>query len=545
MPQFKAGDKIRCIRKGGGVGDKGVHDGEIYTFDHYVIDRVHAEGALLFVKERGDRQFYSDRFELVEEKEAIMNAVKIMPVAKPLPRRKKGEIRVGDVVVCDKYQGAVYGYVAREMNPLVGKEGVVVEVTEWGVRVHGWYWPFSAVKRVIKRAKPVAKGAVAKAPVKPAVEAVKALPEPFKVGDKVVTSKFADVGHYGDGVYMAEYMVGLIGKEGVVIQEYGERCRVAHENGGDWEWPKSALKHVDAKKGQPVAVPPKKAAIIKPEPVKPALPDIREELNKKVGAHPGTCSYALQFDDGTVRWQTNDACHARIIKSKYDHKEEHKKVVAIANNTAGHYKQMKGDKEQQASYKNFIEYLVQRSFMKDIYIPTPNPVEDGVLFNLNYSANNIAVAAIALREGSEEYAGEVVVFDDLVKGGIPEDAAWLTSRFFKKHAKGYAYSAANGHDTVNAATNLDKIMEVFKNGLHMNEKPFNDAPFSYTVYKCFGYDRDEKGFTLDALFRLLVPKLGAGGGGWDDRGAVINAEDLLVLGKAVAKLIKSRRAKAK
>lgn len=333
--------------------------------------------------------------------------------------------------------------------------------------------------------------------------------------------------------------------------------RVRHI-GQSWTWPTRALKfHLEgdvpvAPVKAPVEAPKALAEDVKPKAKakkvkKPAIiKNLRAEMNKRAAKGPGTASYAVQFKDGTVRWQIADACHARITSSRYKDGDNFGKIVKVATAVKPYYDRLKTPAEKKA-YKRYVEYITKRSPFADCFEPCAAPTRYSVYMNLKRSAHNVAAAAISLREGSEQYGGKVSTFIWLIEQGFDEDTAWVVSRWFHPDGEdggNYSYRGSSGHDTITGGTNEDKFFSVFTNGLFMNDKPYLTKQETYQVYKCFG-SNDEYGVVKGSIGEKIkaIAEIKAAGG-WMDK-ETCNAEGLKKAATYVAEKIAAAKAARK
>lgn len=328
----------------------------------------------------------------------------------------------------------------------------------------------------------------------------------IQVGDRVITEKFEEG---GENPMFPKPMHDLVGEVGTVIVVYPpprNYIRVEHGRDKAWSWPRSAVKFAlegdvpVAPQQAPVEAPdalpePPKAKAKKPAKEKHAIiKNLRAELNKKCKSGAGTASYAIEFKDHYVRWQVRDICHARIgIQQDWrgagKETMEHGPVTRITTAVQPFASKLKGVAKD--NYQAYVDYIVKRSPYADCFLPVKIPTRYSVYMNLKRSIHNIASACIALREGSEEMGGKVSTFAWLLKQGVSEDAAWVVSRFFHPvgHKEGgeYSFCASSGHDAISAHTDVAKFFKVFKDGLYLNDEPYNKAAkATYNVYACFG-----------------------------------------------------------
>lgn len=244
-------------------------------------------------------------------------------------------------------------------------------------------------------------------------------------------------------------------------------------------------------------------------PPKPVAPSLGEELRKKTGDVPGTCSYALEFSNGTRRFQVKDVCHARLRKkSSYEagYEEEKKNnVVAAVCDIAGHY-HVAPDKE---AYKQAIVYLLNDSPYKQVYITKSwdDALREGVYLNVTKESNSHCVTgAIALREASE-FPKQTEMFSYLVKSGFSLSASWFAARHFKKNGDKITYNAhAGGHATISFSMDYAELITFWKKGFFRKVgEPMSKKADGYEVFESIAKHYVLKNTLNDFLLKTFSP----------------------------------------
>lgn len=501
MPKFKAGDRVVCVE----INDHVRVPKALVLGKEYVVEEVLGGGGGPYVLVQGVfPHFFGRRFKLVEPAQP-----EPVPEQKA-PRRKKREIRVGDVVIPSRFDDLPnLCFVPRLMEGYVGVEDVVKEIDEMGYFLldNGWRWPKEALKRVVKRKKAVANGVVAVAPVK--------APEPFKVGDVVLCGKFAEVEEKDPltGVYLAQEMLPLVGRFGtiLVISQDKKFARV-DTDGHRWNWPLHALT-----KQKAIKLPAKK----KEEPAKPC---VRSELKKLVGENAGMCSYSIQFSDGTFRHQARDICHARIPKGYADGE---KKPVALALNISGHIgKRAAHPITNLPTYKTFLDYMLNRSPFAFTFLTknVDEAISLGILMDVdNATVDEVSTAAIILRQATE-WSGFLTVWSKAIVLGASQDVALFASILVHADGEGYRLATDGGHKPVSKVMPISGLVSLFKKGPHKRKLPVYSKGVEggykifYTMCGCDTYIEHPKGILGEESVEDFIKELGIHkevGEGWN------------------------------
>jgi len=243
--------------------------------------------------------------------------------------------------------------------------------------------------------------------------------------------------------------------------------------------------------GMPVHVP-----VAKPKPAPVIKKTLAEELIEKVNhvGCAGTCSYAIEFANGHRRFQSNDACHARIRwgekMSRGD--EANNPPVAIACNIHGHIKHV-GQYADGAAYKAFVNYMLNDSPWADAWLTkdVDEAMKGCAMMDVTKPYSYVCSAAIAMRTGSE-YAKSLKVFKDLLDWKYNPNVAYLVSQCTTVHNNGAYQFIPNGgsHHVWHTGMEMSKVVSFFNDKkLNVEDKPYNNSPNSYyTIFKVIGSD---------------------------------------------------------
>lgn len=294
----------------------------------------------------------------------------------------------------------------------------------------------------------------------------------FQVGDTVqvvdkdgVLAKMIENGGDGrhNGLYIPPDMPRQFAKN--PIFKVARAPNEGHENAlrlkndedmNAWLWP---ISWVVLSKGEIV----KNVPAAKPKKVKkPKFKSLRAEQRarqKEVGAM-GTCSYSLQFEDGSIRHQINDVCHARARRQDYGKKEGEVTAMAL------HISSYEVAKKQ--SYKDYVKFILNDSpwapcfNTKSVAIA----IRYGILMDVDKPINEVVGACIALREGSE-FSLKLSMFAKVLKWGFSGKTAYIISCMVDdKNANGNYKFTGNpaGHKSWNDNISMQKMFAFFKAG---------------------------------------------------------------------------------
>ena len=220
-------------------------------------------------------------------------------------------------------------------------------------------------------------------------------------------------------------------------------------------------------------------------PAKPVVPSLGEELRKNTGNNPGTCSYAMEWDNGHRRFQIHDVCHARMKKaSVYESrgnqaKEQGAALVACALDVKGHYENA-GDKP---AYRAWVDYFINHSPFA-IAFKTKNvdeAMKEAVYMDVTQPNSYLVAAAIGLRQASES-PHRLAAWKQLVDAGFSEKAAHFMCHHLKE---GMFYPDGGGHSPFTTSMSKDEFLSFFKKGFkNTKEAPANKDFSSYRVFAC-------------------------------------------------------------
>lgn len=201
-----------------------------------------------------------------------------------------------------------------------------------------------------------------------------------------------------------------------------------------------------------------------PKPVKapPKAKDIRSELAKMANAgYDGErCNYSIEFDNGVIRHQAPDACHARLCWSNwYDEDIGAKAIVNIALNITAHHKKFDGKEKE--IHTRFVHYMLNDSPWADCFITkdVKEALEVGILMNVEKNVSHIVGAAVALRVATE-WKEVLKPFGDVLDKGYSGNVAYLCCG----HLMAGKVTAWPHHSALTSTLGLTDIIKFFKNG---------------------------------------------------------------------------------
>lgn len=486
--EFKAGDKV-VIRNS-------FHEPDGVAGDIVTIIRFYEGMGTHYINFRqGDgrqNSWAAWRFSPINPEPAVAPILEegaIMAVAKKAP------LKVGDKVKCSKWRaGQGYFSFVDQMEPLVGKVGVITKILDGGYRVkhkgdvNDWAWNKNNV--VLHTPKPR----------KPAIAA----PYVPKVGDKVITNKFAEYGETKHGVYMASAMVKLEGMVGVIINNadyQGHKSFRVNHNGEDWVWPICCLVPADKAKKAPKALAKGVAAVPPPKPVLGPDNGLREAINKKIGdnGNPGCCTYGWQYAKSKENGIFVAAiCHANL--NRYGGGLE--EIAHLALHLRRHYEQSANKKE----YKEYVKYVLNDSPFKDVCL-TKNVEEAitlGVLLDVTKTASEVASTAVVLRQASE-FPTTLTVWKECKANGATDHEAYIISTLFHETR----YHVDMGHSLYCSTTTVRGLVNLIKKGVKHGQGSWGKDGGRYAIYNSM--NREGGGVTVvKALEGLVSKQIGEG-----------------------------------
>lgn len=206
-----------------------------------------------------------------------------------------------------------------------------------------------------------------------------------------------------------------------------------------------------------------------------------EELSNKANNKVGTCSYALEFENGFRRFQVADVCHARMTWG-YEKKENALKAVAL--NISGHITKAP-DEETRKNMIRMYEYIIFRSPWKDAFLrPVGGKVPDktGVYINIDMPYSYCVAAAIALRSVSE-FPIKRDMFIRMVDLGVSEDVSYIASSCTNRRKESTVFERFDGgHHVLNISQHkMSDIKDFFFN------KKINCRDMSYKLSRESSY----------------------------------------------------------
>jgi hypothetical protein len=237
---------------------------------------------------------------------------------------------------------------------------------------------------------------------------------------------------------------------------------------------------------------------VKPKPAPVVKKTLAEELIAKVNAvgGAGTCSYAIEFASGHRRFQSNDACHARMRwgKDYGNNDKDGDKVVAVACNIHGHIKNI-GPNNLEA-YTAFVKYMLNDSPWADAWLTkdVDEAMKGCAMMDVTKHFSYVCSAAIALRTGSE-YPRFLKVFKQLIDMKYSPNVAYIMSQMTTVGNNGsYDITGQGGsHHVFHNHMDLSKVVAFFDDKkLNVENKPYNESEKQmYTIFRTMA---DDTGF---------------------------------------------------
>ena len=309
------------------------------------------------------------------------------------------------------------------------------------------------------------------------------------------------------------------------------------EDMNDWLWP---ISWVVLSKGEIV----KNVPAAKPKKVKkPKFKSLRAEQRaaQKKERGMGTCSYSLQFEDGSIRHQINDVCHARARRQIYGKKDGEVTAMAL------HISSYEVAKKQ--SYKDYVKFILNDSPWAPCFNTKSVAIamRYGILMDVDKPINEVVGACIALREGSE-FKGKLALFSYVLKLGFSGKTAYIISSMMGgKDANGnYKFTGCpgGGHKAWNDDISMQKMFAFFKAGYG---KSASQSMRTGTVYRIDSHITDVADVSVlteeqrklfgEKIFRSikeLVPHDGpAANDGWGEKTVFYKEDGLKKLCKFV------------
>lgn len=343
----------------------------------------------------------------------------------------------------------------------------------------------------------------------------------FNIGDLVLVTGYTCKDQAG-GIIRGDYGKAYVGKVFEISSywsnarreapRFTEASRIKHNIREDYVWDERLLRRyrkakVVVAKAQPIPVQMQEE---KKEVLDPDLTVFRTLLSDKVRTNAGTCSYAIKFTDGSIKYQVRDACHARIPNSSWGCGEYFKKTpMAIALNVKGH----SGCFKDITTYRKYVNYILNDSPWKEVFLTrdVDEAFKYGVLMNVEKNIHAIVAGAVALREGSE-FAYETTIFEELLDNGISGNTAYVLSKNFKKNGNDnyQLVGISNAHKVLAYSMDRAVTLEFFKNGYagKADKDPYRLVHNSYRGLASFiaPMSKDAFGDYVRDIFELAKAK---------------------------------------
>lgn len=266
----------------------------------------------------------------------------------------------------------------------------------------------------------------------------------------------------------------------------------------------------------------KKKVIKKPRPPKKdkkvSIRKVLREEQEKLGKHC-LCSYAIQFASNKYRLQVNDICHARISWGDGPWQNDNgKEAVAVALNISRY------NLNEDKSYRAFVKYILNESPVAHCFKTKSVAIamKHGILMNVDVPLNEIAIAAVMLREHTE-YPARRQVFQKALNLGFSGKVAYLASCIFNVHEGGFLYVGQNsGHRSWSGVgIKFHRIIGMMRTGFadvkapiyrNANGKSYQlDAHINSACSHTFSEELSKKypavvgGGEFDSTMRQLIP----------------------------------------
>lgn len=242
-----------------------------------------------------------------------------------------------------------------------------------------------------------------------------------------------------------------------------------------------------------------KPPVAKPAPAPVIKKTLAQELMEKVdkAGGAGTCSYAIEFASGHRRFQSNDACHARMRwgKDYGNNDKEGDKPVAVACNIHGHIKRVTAVVDFEA-YKVFVKYMLNDSPWADAWLTkdVDEAMKGCAMMDVTKHFSYVCSAAIAMRTGSE-YPRFLSVFKKLIDMKYSPNVAYIMSQMTNITGNG-SYEIINqggSHHVFHSNMDLAKVVAFFNDKkLNVENKPYNES--EKVMYFIFRTMADDTGF---------------------------------------------------
>jgi hypothetical protein len=235
-----------------------------------------------------------------------------------------------------------------------------------------------------------------------------------------------------------------------------------------WGWDERLLRRT--RKAKPAIVVNTCVEIPLPDAVPAAIIPAKEdnateykELVKELKTAPalgeGICAFGIAYTDKTTWIYPNAPCHYAIggILAKW--KE------ALLLDISAHLK----SHPNEAAYREYCEYIFTKSPRANCfhYEGWEHAVENGIFMNVSRPIEELAGAAVALREGSE-YPRKLAIFQKLTAKGYSGNVAYLLSYCVSEDLKWAGFNDA--HKSINCSCSFKGIIRFFKEGYYLTRK---------------------------------------------------------------------------
>lgn len=324
----------------------------------------------------------------------------------------------------------------------------------------------------------------------------------FNVGDrvKVIVSEIDGRQAYG---YVSE-MDEDIGKVFTIslaeIEQMSKLPYYTFEEGRGWIWDERCLRRVRKAKVEGAVEAVEGTHPDNDAPLHVKYAKLSSELTKAVDDDPGTCSWAIQHSPDNLEFHAEAPCHAGL--EGYKNRDGDGKKQALLLNISGHLSQLKKDGCGK-SYLEYCRYILEESPHAKAFVYTglKDAVEYGVFMNVNKNINQLAVAAVALREGSE-YSSKLQMFSRLREEGHCGHTAYLLSYCVSSTLQWNSFNES--HRTIAPDCDSNEVLSSFKDGFRAVKGPaYKNSTVPYSgIAKHLGR-RQSKNNVADYFCKLL------------------------------------------
>ena len=288
----------------------------------------------------------------------------------------------------------------------------------------------------------------------------------FNVGDRVKVIANRVEGQAGGWCHeMDEFIGGVFTIARAVDYKHNLPASYYLEGNG-WVWDERCLRRVRKAKVADVVgavedTPPDEKC-----PLHVKYVELSSKLTKAVANAPGTCSWAIQHSPNYLEIRARAPCHADL--QGYKNTDGGKKQALLLN-ISGHLSELK-DMRLSKEYLEYCRYILEESPHAKAFVYTglEDAVEYGVFMNVNKNINQLAVAAVALREGSE-FSSKLQMFSRLIKEDHCGHTAYLLSYCVSSTLQWNSFGEA--HRTIAPDCDSDEVLSSFKDGFRAVKGP--------------------------------------------------------------------------